>query len=110
VSSQADKPAAAILQLPLAIAARRQAPPAARRPPPQKSDTRPNRWSVGVVGCAELPAGVWSSPLAQEEIVITFDANGEIAVTLGSADADDEHLASRIVAVDDKIVRLLATP
>jgi hypothetical protein len=31
-----------------------------------------------------------------------------IVVTLGSADADDEHLAGRIVAVDDEIVRLLA--
>ena len=59
---------------------------------------------MAVVGCAELPAGVWSSPLAQEEIVITFDANGEIVVTLGSADADDERLAGRIVAVDDEIV------
>lgn len=40
--------------------------------------------------------------------MISVDANGEIVVTLGNADPNDEHLAGRIVAVDDEIVRWLA--
>ncbi len=64
---------------------------------------------MGVVGCANYGRCMVIA-VAQDEIVITFDANGGIVVTLGSADADDEHLAGRIVAVDDEIVQLLATP
>ena len=33
--------------------------------------------------------------------MITLDTNGEIVVTLGNADPNDQHLAGRIVAVDD---------
>jgi hypothetical protein len=33
---------------------------------------------------------------------------GIIVVTLGNADPDDQHLAGRIVAVDDGIIRWLA--
>ena len=61
------------------------------------------------VGLSDNAAAILAPAISppQGKIMITLDTNGEIVVTLGNADPNDQHLAGRIVAVDDAIIAWL---